>query len=89
MTKKISEGFGTSQAAVTTAASKIVAGASGIDTVTIYNIGSADCYLGNTSGVLTTTGFKLAAGAAITMETTRDIYAIGVAATTLCILVEG
>jgi hypothetical protein len=89
VTTKISESFGTSQVAVTTAASKVVNGANGRDTVTLYNTGSADCYLGANSGVTASTGFKLVAGAAITMETTADIYAIGTAATTLNILVEG
>lgn len=89
MTKKVSEGFSTSQVAVTTAASKIVTGAAGSDTVTLYNIGTADAYIGAGSGVTTSTGFKIPAGGSLTMETTRDIYAIGSAATTICILWEG
>lgn len=88
MTKKLSEGFSTSQAAVTTAASKIVTGAPGTDTVLLYNAGSATAYIGSTAGVTASTGFPLPAGASIVMETTRDIYAIGAAATTIAILVE-
>jgi hypothetical protein len=75
--------------AVTTSAALAVAGAPGRDTITLYNIGAADCYLGTSAAVTTATGFKLAAGNAITMESTSDIYAIGDGATTLCVMQEG
>lgn len=89
MTKKVSEGFSTSQVAVTTAASKVVTGAAGSDTVTLYNSGSSTAYIGSTASVTTSTGFPIPAGGAVTMETTRDIYAIGSGTTTLAILWEG
>jgi hypothetical protein len=89
MTKKLSESFGTSQAAVTTSASKVVNGAAGRDTVTLYNSGSATAYVGPGADVTSATGFPIPAGASLTMETTSDVYAIGSAATTLAILWEG
>lgn len=88
MTKKLSESFTTSQIAVSTSAALAVAGAMGRDTVTLYNSGSATAYVGNSSGVTTATGFPIIAGAALTMEATSDIYAIGAAATTLAVLSE-
>jgi hypothetical protein len=88
VTKKVSEGFDTSQVAVTTAATKVVPGSPGRDTVTLYNTGSATAYVGNTANVTTLTGFPIVAGAALVMEATADIYAIGAAATTLAVLQE-
>jgi hypothetical protein len=89
MPQKMSEGFGTSQVAVTTAASKIVPGASGRDTATLYNTGTATAYVGNSANVTTSTGFPIIAGAALVMNSTIDIYAIGTAATTLAVIQEG
>lgn len=89
MTVKVSEGFSTSQVAVTTAASKVVPGAPGRDTVTLYNTGTATAYVGNTANVTASTGFPIVAGAALVMEATADIWAIGAAATTLAVLQEG
>jgi hypothetical protein len=90
VTKKINEGFGTSQVAVTAAASKIVTGQSGTDTVTLYNTGTTTAYVGAGSGVTSTTGFPIVAGAALVMEATVDIYAITASgSTTIAILVEG
>lgn len=88
MTKKLSENFGTGQVAVTTAAAKIVTGQAGGDTVTLYNTGSATAYIGNSAAVTSANGFPIIAGAAYTLETTADIYAIGAAATTLAVLWE-
>jgi hypothetical protein len=89
MSQKMSEGFGTSQVAVTTAATKIVPGASGRDTVTLYNTGTATAYVGNSANVTALTGFPIIAGAALVMNSTIDIYAIGAAATTLAVMLEG
>lgn len=88
MTKKLSESFTTSQIAVSTSAAVAVAGAPGRDTVTLYNSGSATAYVGNSSAVTTANGFPIVAGAALTMEATSDIYAIGAASTTLAVLQE-
>lgn len=88
MAKKLNEGFTTSQVAVTTSAAIVVPAAAGRDTVLLYNSGSATAYLGNSSGVTSSTGFPLPAGASITMEATADIYAIGAAATTIAVLSE-
>jgi hypothetical protein len=89
MSQKMSESFGTSQVAVTTAATKVVPGASGRDTVLLYNTGTATAYVGSTANVTTLTGFPIIAGAALTMEATADIWAIGAAATTLAVMQEG
>jgi hypothetical protein len=86
---KISESFKASQVAVTTAATLVVPGASGRDTVLLYNIGSVTAYLGANTNVTTANGFPLDPRASITMEATADIYAIGASATTLAVLQEG
>lgn len=75
-----SAAFAASQAPIGTSASQIVAaraGAAGTGriAVTLYNAGSATVYFGN-SGVLTTTGMPLPAGAAATISTTAAIYGI-------------
>lgn len=84
----MNEGFTTTQVSVTTSAALAVAAAAGRDTVTFYNSGSAVAYVGNSAAVTTATGFPIAAGAALVMEATSDIYAIGAAATTLAVLQE-
>lgn len=86
--KKLSESFGTGQVAVTTTASKVVAGQSGRDTITLYNSGSATAYVGPGASVTALNGFPIISGAALTMEATADIYAIGDAATTLALIWE-
>jgi hypothetical protein len=88
VTKKINESFTTAQVAVTTSAALAVAGAPGRDTVTLYNAGGATAYVGNSNAVTTTTGFPIPAGAALVMEATSDIYAIGTGATTLAVMQE-
>jgi hypothetical protein len=89
VTKKLSENFITAQVAVTTSAAKAWTGQAGIDSITLYNAGSATAYIGNSAAVTSSTGFPLIAGAALTMESTADIYAIGAASTTLAIIQEG
>lgn len=89
MTKKVNEGFTTAPVAVGTSAALAVPGASGRDTVTLYNSGTATAYIGNSSGVTTSNGFPIPVGAALIMESTVDIWAIGAAATTLAVLQEG
>jgi hypothetical protein len=88
VTKKLSESFTTTQVAVGTSAALAVAGAMGRDTATLYNTGTATAYVGNSAGVTSANGFPIIAGAALAMEATADIYAIGSAATTLAILQE-
>jgi hypothetical protein len=88
VTKKLSENFTTAQVAVTTSAAKVVTGQAGIDTVTLYNTGPATAFIGNSASVTSSNGFPLIAGAAITMESTADIFAIGAAATTLSVILE-
>jgi uncharacterized protein (DUF2345 family) len=88
MTKKISEGFAPSQATVTTAASKVVSSGAR-DTVTLYNRGSVDVFIGASAAVTSSTGFPIPAGGALTLENTQDIYAIAASGTVaLAILVE-
>jgi hypothetical protein len=89
VTKKINEGFTTSQVAVTTSAALAVPAAIGRDTVTLYNSGASTAYVGNSNAVTTSTGFPIPAGASLTMEATVDIYAIGSASTTLAVISEG
>jgi hypothetical protein len=89
VTKKLNEGFTTTQVAVTTSAAIAAPAAAGRDTVTLYNSGAATAYVGNSSAVTTTTGFPVPAGASLTMEATVDVYAIGASATTLAVISEG
>jgi hypothetical protein len=89
VTKKLSENFTTAQVAVTTSAAKVWTGQAGGDTVTLYNTGAATVYIGNSAAVTSANGFPIIAGAALVMETTADIYAIGAAATTLAVIQEG
>ncbi|MGA8169570.1 MAG: hypothetical protein WB816_01840 [Methylocystis sp.] len=70
----------TSQASVGTSAAQIVAaraGASGTGRVaaTLYNAGSSTIYFGP-SGVTTTSGMPLYAGASATIDTTAAIYGV-------------
>ena len=75
-----SAAFAASQASIGTAATQIVAaraGAAGTGriAVTLYNAGSATIYFG-ASGVTTTTGMPLPAGASATINTQAAIYGI-------------
>jgi hypothetical protein len=88
VTKKLNESFTTTQVAVTTSAALAVAGAAGRDTVTLYNSGTATAYVGNSNAVTSATGFPIPAGAALVMEATADIWAIGAGATTLAVMQE-
>jgi hypothetical protein len=89
VTKKLSENFTTAQVAVTTSAAKVVTGQAGGDAVTLYNTGTATAYVGNSASVTASNGFPIVSGAALVMESTADIYAIGAAATTFAIMQEG
>jgi hypothetical protein len=80
--------FATSQASIGTSASLIVAartGSAGVGriSVTIVNTGTATIYYGPTSGVTTSTGMPLGAGAAATEGTTAAIYGISATGTQL------
>ena len=80
-----SAAFAASQASIGTAAAQIVAartGAAGTGriAVTLYNAGSATVYFG-TSGVTTSTGMPLPAGATATITTQAAIYGIAASGT--------
>ncbi len=74
-----------SQASIGTSATSIVAartGAAGTGRIaaTLYNSGSATVYVG-ASGVTTSTGMPLPAGASITLNTTAAIYGVAASGT--------
>jgi len=80
-----SGGFATSQASIGTAAAQIVAARTGVAgtgriAATLYNAGSATVYFG-ASGVTTTTGMPLPAGASATVNTQAAIYGIAASGT--------
>ena len=80
-----SAAFAASQASIGTAATQIVAaraGAAGTGriAVTLYNAGSVTIYFGP-SGVTTTTGMPLPAGASATINTQAAIYGIAASGT--------
>lgn len=77
MTKTIHEDFSTAQVSVGTTATKLYTGQSGVDEVTIENLGTTPVYLGK-AGVTVSNGFLLpgAVGASLTLTTTSDIYGI-------------
>jgi len=80
-----SAAFAASQASIGTAAAQIVAarvGAVGTGRIaaTLYNAGSATVYFG-ASGVTTTTGMPLPAGASATVNTQAAIYGIAASGT--------
>jgi hypothetical protein len=75
----------TSQASIGTAAAQIVAARAGVAgtgriAVTLVNAGSATVYFG-ASGVTTTTGMPLPAGASATLDTQAAIYGIAASGT--------
>jgi hypothetical protein len=75
-----SAAFAASQASIGTAATQIVAARAGVAgtgriAATLYNAGSATVYFG-ASGVTTTTGMPLPAGASATINTQAAIYGI-------------
>lgn len=88
MARKVSESFSTSQVAVGTTATLIAAAASGRDHVSIQPTGAVTVYIGG-PGVTTLTGFPVASGYALDMETTSDIYAVAASATAVAVLAEG
>lgn len=74
------------QASVAATASMIVAqraGAAGTGrvAVTLYNAGAATVYLGASTGVTTSNGMPLPAGASITLDTTAAIYGVAASGT--------
>jgi hypothetical protein len=77
MTKTMNEDFSTAQVSVGSTATKIYTGQSGVDEVTIANLGTTDVFIGK-SGVTTSTGFLLPGtkGASLTLCSTVDIYGI-------------
>ena len=80
-----SAGFAASQASIGTAAAQIVAARAGVAgtgriAATLYNAGSATVYFG-ASGVTTTTGMPLPAGASATINTQAAIYGIAASGT--------
>jgi hypothetical protein len=80
-----SAAFATSQASIGTAAAQIVAARAGVVgtgriAATLYNAGSATVYFG-ASGVTTTTGMPLPAGASATVNTQAAIYGIAASGT--------
>ncbi|HEY8137634.1 MAG TPA: hypothetical protein VIF61_07320 [Methylocystis sp.] len=80
-----SAAFAASQASIGTAAAQIVAARGGVAgtgriAVTLYNAGSATVYFG-ASGVTTTTGMPLPAGASATVNTQAAIYGIAASGT--------
>jgi len=80
-----SSGFAASQASIGTAAAQIVAARAGVVgtgriAATLYNAGSATVYFG-ASGVTTTTGMPLPAGASATVNTQAAIYGIAASGT--------
>jgi hypothetical protein len=88
VTKKLNEGFSASQVAVNTAATLIVAGASGRDHVSIQPIGVVTVYVGG-PGVTALNGYPVPVGYALDMETTADIYAVAASTTAVAVLAEG
>ncbi len=80
-----SAGFAASQASIGTAAAQIVAARAGVAgtgriAATLINAGSATVYFG-ASGVTTTTGMPLPAGASATITTQAAIYGIAASGT--------
>ena len=80
-----SAAFAASQATVGTSGALIVAartGAIGTGRIaaTIYNNGTATIFVGTSTGVLTTTGFPVAPGAALVINTTAALYGISTVA---------
>ena len=80
-----SAAFTASQASIGTPAAQIVAARTGVAgtgriAVTLYNAGSATVYFG-ASGVTTTTGMPLPAGASATINTQAAIYGIAASGT--------
>ena len=80
-----SAGFATSQASIGTSAAQIVAARAGNQgtgriAATLYNAGSVTVYFG-ASGVTTTTGMPLPAGASATINTQAAIYGIAASGT--------
>ena len=80
-----SAGFAASQASIGTAAAQIVAARAGVAgtgriAATLHNAGSATVYFG-ASGVTTTTGMPLPAGASATINTQAAIYGIAASGT--------
>jgi len=75
--KNTYEDFSTAQVTVGITATLIAASKSGIDKVTIENLGTTPVYIGK-SNVSATNGFLLPGtiGASITLSATTDIYGI-------------
>lgn len=72
----------TGQVSVTTSSTLVVAARTARQKVTITPTSSTVFYVGN-AGVTTTTGLYVAAGAAITLDTSAAIYAVGASALTV------
>lgn len=77
-----SDSFATGQANVTTSSTLVAAARSGRRSITLTPTSSVIYYVGN-SGVTTTNGIYVAAGASITLTTSAAIYAVGAAAVTI------
>ena len=71
------------QQVVTGAADQIVASLATRKNIIMTNHGPADCYIGDTNAVLTTTGILMASGASLSLDYSGDVWAICATSTTV------